>query len=331
MLLHALLVTFSLLLAQPTATPAPTLKRSIPLPAVSGRIDHLAYDPKTKHLFIAALEHGSLEVVDLEKGERIKSITGLKEPQGIAFIPATDQVIISCGGDGTIRAYDAATLEPKQKTDLGEDADNMRLAPDGQHIIIGYGSGAIAILDVHTLDKRAEVKLSGHPEAFEPEPGTNRIFVNIPGSFVGGGGEVAVCDRSTQTVTATWKLSVAGRNFPMALDASHKRLYIGARRSAKLLVLDTDTGKTIASPECIGDADEVFIDPKSGRTYIVGGDGAIDVFTTLDQSSYTRAASVKTASGARTGLLIPNLHALFIAVPARRGQQAEIREYTIPD
>jgi len=307
------------------------LKRSIALPGVSGRIDHMAYDPQTKRLFVAALENGSLEVVDLEKGERVKSIGGLKEPQGVVYIPSTRQVACSGGGDGTVRAFDAATLEEKIRVEVGDDADNMRLGPDGTSVQVGYGDGALAVLDAGSLKKTAEVKLPGHPEAFAPEPGSSRVFINVPGGALGGGGSVQVADLSTGKVITAWTLKEAGRNFPMALDAGHKRLYLGCRRSAKLLAIDTQNGQVVASPACVGDSDEVFVDPKSGRVLVVGGDGAIDVFETADQRSYTKAASVKTESGARTGLLVDERRALYVAVPRRSGHAAEIREYAITD
>jgi DNA-binding beta-propeller fold protein YncE len=319
--------------AQPATLdgPAPTLKRTIPLDGVSGRIDHFAFDPSTGRVFVAALENGSLEVVDLEKGQRVKSIGGLQEPQGAVVVPGTKQVVVACGGDGTAHAYDTSTLEERSKSEVGDDADNARVSTDGKWVIIGHSSGALAVLDTATLKKTADIKLSGHPESFQLEPGSARVFVNVPGGAIGGGGEVAVVDLSAQKVTATWKLKEAGRNFPMALDAVHKRLYVGCRRSAKLLVLDTDSGRTLASPECVGDADDVFFDGKTGRIIVIGGDGAIDLFETKDQQTYSKVASVKTASGARTGLLIPERHVLLVAVPKRGGQQAELREYALPD
>jgi DNA-binding beta-propeller fold protein YncE len=117
----------------------------------------------------------------------------------------------------------------------------------------------------------------------------------------------------------------------MALDTDHKRLFVGCRRPARLLVLDTESGRVIASPECVGDADDIYVDPKTGRIFVIGGDGAIDTFETKDQLAYTRTASVKTVSGARTGLLVPQRRALYVAIPKRGRQQAEIREYTVPD
>src|SRR5262249_12680260 len=113
--------------------------------------------------------------------------------------------------------------------------------------------------------------------------------------------------------------------------APRRRLYVGCRRPARLLVIDTESGRVVASPECVGDADDVFVDGATGRVLVVGGDGAIDVVEARDGAGCVRSASVKTESGARTGLLIPQRRTLLVAVPKRGGRAAEIREYTLPD
>jgi DNA-binding beta-propeller fold protein YncE len=318
--------------AQAKADPAaPAHKRTIPLKDVSGRIDHFAYDPDTHRVFIAALGNSSLEVVDLDKGERVGSIPNLKEPQGIACLPQTKQFFVACGGDGTVHAYDAATLKESAHIHLGDDADNVRRGLDGKSIIVGHSSGAVAILDAATLKTSAEIKLPDHPESFQIDPDAGRAYVNVPGGFIGGGGQVTVIDLKTNQIAATWKLKEGGRNFPMALDAAHKRLFVGCRRPAKLLVIDTDSGKVLSSPECIGDTDDLYCDAKTGRIYVIGGDGALDVFESKDNQTYTRITSIKTAPGARTGLLIPERRSLLIAVPKRSDHDAELREYSIPE
>ena len=309
--------------------PEPVLKGSIPLPGVAGRIDHLAFDPHTKRLFVAALENGSLEAIDVEKRERVKSVSGLKEPQGVVYVPTTKQVVVACGGDGILRAYDPLTLDEKQRLDLSEDADNVRLDSDSKTIVVGHGSGALAIVDAATFRRTGDIKLAHHPEAFTLEPRTPRVFTNTPGGT--GSAEIAVADRTTLKVMATWVLKEAGRNFPMALDAAHKRLYVGCRKPSKLLVIDIESGKVVASPECVGDADEVFVDSKTGRVLVVGGEGAIDVFETGDHQMYTKAGSVRTAPGARTALLVPERRAIYVAIPKRSEQPAEIREYALSD
>ena len=341
MIATAVLIASLIALAAPggaLAAGPPQLARSIPLPGVEGRIDHLAYDPGTRRLFVAALGNGSLEVVDLEKGERVKSVGGLQEPQGVAYVAATKQVVVACGGDGSAHAYDAATLEEKVKVVVGDDADNVRLTPDGKTLIVGYGSGALALLDSTTLAKVGDIPLAGHPESFQIGPASPgrppSVFVNVPGLL--GGGKVVVVDLALKQVTATWSLKDAGgadHNFPMALDTAHQRLYVGCRGAARLVVLDTGTGKVVTAPECVGDTDDIFVDSATGAILVIGGGGAIDVFATADQAVYTKAASVATKppGGARTGLLIAERRALYLAVPRKQGHDAEIREYVLEE
>src|SRR5437870_3574147 len=145
------------------------LVQTIPIPGVEGRIDHLSVDLKGQKLFIAALENNTLEAVDLAQGKRIRSIGGLKEPQGIVFVPELNQVFVASGGDGTLKAFDATSLAPVFSVNAGGDADNVRYDSGSKQILVGYGSGAIGIVDVASRKLTGSVKLSGHPESFQLE------------------------------------------------------------------------------------------------------------------------------------------------------------------
>jgi hypothetical protein len=99
-----------LLLAFPSAVsasgedPGPLrLEKEILLPGVEGRIDHFSADVAGQRLFIAALENGSVEILDTRQGERIAEIKGLQEPQGVYYESKTDQLYVATGGDGKLR------------------------------------------------------------------------------------------------------------------------------------------------------------------------------------------------------------------------------------
>src|SRR3954452_12269652 len=85
-----------------------SLERKIPLGKVEGRIDHLAVDLARHRLFVAELGNGSVGVVDLEQGKLLKRIGGLKEPQGVGYVPGSDSVYVASAGDGTLRRYAGA-------------------------------------------------------------------------------------------------------------------------------------------------------------------------------------------------------------------------------
>jgi len=303
-------------------TPPLKLIKTILLPGVEGRIDHLAVDLKTQKLFIAALGNNTVEVVDVGQGRRGRSITGLNEPQGVAFVPDLNRVFVAGGGDGMLRTYDSGTLTAGQDLKLGADADNVRYDSKTGTIVVGYGAGALGLVDAKSMKSTGNIKLSGHPESFQLDTSNQRIYVNVPNA-----NHVAVIDRVRPSVIATWPMGDLHANFPMALDEASHRLFVATRNPARLAVLDTATGKLVAVLNCSGDADDIFYDSQNKRIYVAAGEGFIDVFRQQDADHYSPIARVPTAAGARTALFVPEMHRFFLAVPHRGTQAAAIQVY----
>jgi hypothetical protein len=307
-----------------------TLVRSIALPGVEGRIDHLALDAAGETLVVAALGNGSVEVIDLGKGAVARRLEHLREPQGVAFLPKSGRLAVACGEDGTVRWFEATTFAPAGTLSLGADADNTRVDAATGRLYVGYGDGGVAVIEKGEL--AGKVPLSAHPEAFALETKGPRIFVNVPNS-----GHVAVVDRVQGKATATWDVRPLAGNFPMALDEEHHRLFVGCRSPTRLLVLDTGDGgpsgkpggAVVATLEIAGDVDDVFYDAGSKRLFVSCGAGAVDVLGQTDADHYRPLAHVATAAGARTSLLTPDGKKLFVAVPHRGSQRAEVREYAV--
>jgi DNA-binding beta-propeller fold protein YncE len=300
------------------------LVQTIALPAVEGRIDHLAVDVQSQRLFLAALGANTLEVIDLKAGKLIHTVKGLHEPQGVAFVPEASAVYVANGGDGNCEAFAADSFAPLRGAKFSGDADNLRYDPDAKLLYVGFGDGAIGIFEALTGKIVGDIKLPAHPEAFALEQTGARIFVNIPKAK-----QVGVIDRKKRAVVAQWPVTQATANYPMALDESHHRLFIGCRKPARILVLDTGSGKTVTELECAGDTDDVFYDAKNKRVYVSGGEGFISVFAQLDADKYQQIAKIPTAPGARTSLFVPALGRLYLAVPHRGEQASELRVFEI--
>lgn len=303
-------------------SPSLTLVRKIPLPGVEGRIDHFAFDPAAQRLFVCALGNSSVEVIDLRKNERVHSITGLGSPQGVAYIPETDRIFVANDEGGVCRLYDGKSFQQLAQIDLKDDADNVRYDAVAKKIYVGFGNGGIAIVSALDGKQIGSLTLSAHPEAFELEDNGNRIYANVPSAR-----HVAVIDRDRGNVVATWKTDLALANFPMALDETNHRLLVGCRMPSRLLVFNTASGEIVQKIEISGDPDDVFYDHKHHRIYVIGGAGKIDVIEQTDPNTYKVVAKIDTAAGARTGLFVPQLDTLFIAVPHRGSQEAQIRVY----
>lgn len=295
------------------------LVSTIPLPGVKGRIDHLAFDRDRRRLFIAALGNDTVEVVDIAGNRVEKSLPGFGEPQGIAYAAATNAVYVANGTADRVDVLDAVSLQLKKKVGSLGDADNVRYDERARQIYVGYGSGALRVLNIDTAESAGDIRLDGHPEAFQLERAGPRIFVNVPAAR-----HVAVVDRAKKTVIATWPTGDAASVFPMALDEATHRLFVGARRPPVVLVYDTIGGAVIGKLSIAEDTDDLFFDSRRKRLYVICGEGAVDVFQQESADRYTPIARIKTASRARTGLWVPEESRLYVAAPAVAGESARV-------
>ena len=310
---------------QAAGTSALRQAQSIGLPNVEGRIDHMALDPQGGRLFVAALGNDTLEVIDLETSKVTDEIQGLKEPQGVVYIPADNKLLITNGNGDSLDIYDGQSLKLVNQVVLGEDPDNVRYDATTGYAYVGYGTGngaALGVVDVGRGTKAGDIKLSGHLESFQLEDTGQRIFINVPTAS-----HIAVVDREKRAVVETWPVSGATENFPMALDGTNHHLFVGTRSPAKLIILDADTGEPITSLASFGDADDIFYDSKNKRIYVSGGEGTIGVFGQTDPDNYRLIGKVDTAEGARTSLLAADSDTLYVAVPHQGSQEAEVRAY----
>jgi DNA-binding beta-propeller fold protein YncE len=183
--------------------------KTIELPGVEGRFDHFAVDLKGNRLFLAALGNNTLEVFDAAARTHVRSVKGLRKPTGVAFLPETGRVAVANGDNGTVRFYDAITLEPAGQVGGLDDADNVRYDATAKRLYVGYGSGALAVIDAAKQEKVGNIKLDGHPESFQLEGDGKRIFVNVPEAK-----HIALVDREKGAVVAKWPVREAGANFP---------------------------------------------------------------------------------------------------------------------
>jgi hypothetical protein len=115
----------------------------------------------------------------------------------------------------------------------------------------------------------------------------------------------------------------------MALDEANHRSFVGCRLPSRLVVLNTDSGDVIAKTDISGDCDDLFYDAKRQRVYAICGAGKIDVIDQIDPNTYRVSTTIGTADGASTGLFVSERDVLFVAVPHRGSQQAEVRCYQI--
>jgi hypothetical protein len=311
---------------------APPLRlvQAIPLPNVAGRIDHFTVDTKRKWVIGSALGNNTVEIVDAFAGRVVKTITGLDEPQGVLFVgDPINKLFVANAGNGKLRIYEGKTFNLIDTLDFGENTDNLRYVPSEKRVYVGYGEdekSAIGVVDAVTNKRLDDAgKLDSHPESFQLEMSGTRIFVNIASKQ-----KIAVIDRKTHQVS-DWQIGDLKANFPMALDEADHRLFIGTRKPSRLGVIDTTNGKLVASLVSAGDMDDLYYDESRKRIYIPGGEGFISAYEQIDPDHYKVIGKIPCAIGARTGVWYAKRDRLYIAVPGRANQGAEIWVYEAQD
>jgi hypothetical protein len=189
---------------------------------------------------------------------------------------------------------------------------------------------AIAEVDAVTNQRFDEqYNIGGEPESFQLENSGPNIYVNIPDLK-----QIAVINRNTKQIIR-WPLTGLRMNFPMALDETDHRLFVGTREPARLAVFDTTSGHMIAALPSAEDTDDLYYDAVHKRIYVPGGEGLIYVFEMKDPDHYRLIAKITTALGARTagyfGRQGRGMHRFFVAIPSRGGQSAEVRVFAVQE
>jgi YVTN family beta-propeller protein len=294
------------------------LETKIALPDVDGRIDHMALDLEHRRLFVAELGNDSVGVIDLARRAVIRTLTHMKEPQGVGYVPQTQTLFVASGLDGAVRLFVGPDLKPGDVIALGRDADNIRVDAKSGRVLVGHSTGAIAVIDPASRKKENDIPLREHPEGFALAPAGDRVFVNVP-----DGRQIAVLDRAAGKQVAVWPTNDGHGNFPIAFDGSGRRVLTVYRRPARLDALSPDDGKVLASVATCEDADDVFADERRQRIYVSCGEGVVDAFE-REGEGYRRIARVLTSSGARTALFSAELDRLFVAARSQRGAPAAI-------
>lgn len=319
--------------AQESSAPQNTrplvLTEAIPLEGVKGRIDH--FGAAGNRLFVSALGNNTVEVIDISARTVVHTITGIPNPQGVAFSPEANK-LFAASSKGKLYIYDGTSFDLIKEIDFHSDVDNLRYDAANKRVYVGYGedeTGAIGTVDATTNERLdEEYKLGAHPESFQLETSGPNIYANLPDLK-----QIAVINRSTNAISR-WPLTLQ-MNFPMALDEADHRLFVGTRTPARLAVFDTKSRHMIAALPCVQDTDDLYYDVARKRIYVAGGEGFINVFQQKDADHYQLLSKISSALGARTagyfGKGRKGFDRFYLAVPARADHGAEIWIYTVQD
>jgi DNA-binding beta-propeller fold protein YncE len=308
------------------------LLQTIPLPELKGGdFDHFDVDLAGNRLFLTAEENSAVEVFDIRTNTLIHTIRQVDTPHSLLYLPATKQLWVVDGGDGTIKIFDGNNYAVMGTVKLAVGADSA-VYDSGNHLLYVANGGEdaqmdfslISIVDTSTRIRVGDIRVdSTNIESMALDNNSGRLFANVRDRSL-----VAVIDTKKRVVTSTWPLGDVHGNTPMALDAAHRRLFVVGRKPAKLVVLDSDSGKIVATLPTAELADDMLFDPESKRIY-VDCDEFIVVYVQRDADHYEELGRIPTSFRAKTAILVPKLRRYFVAAP-RHGQKiAEVKVYQV--
>ena len=328
-----LMTFFVLILFRSSGAAVPlTLVQTVPLPALrEGDFDHFAVDLAGLRLFLTA-EQGVVEVFDLRTNKVIQTLTDLKEPHSLVYRADIERLFVVDGGAAALKIYDGDSYKPLDSVKLTEDADSMGYDPGTKYMYIVNGGRAahtpyslISVVDTTTGKKLADIRIeTNRVEALAFANSSPRLFANLTGKNA-----VGVIDRKTRTLLATWSVaSAAEQNAPLTCDEADHRLLLVGRKPSTLIVLDSDSGKIVASLPCVDMVDDLTYDPKTQRIYAPGTE-FVDVIQQNDAGRYERIGHIAGTFRAKTAMLVPELSRYYLAAPRHGDKAAELRVYKV--
>ena len=283
--------------------------------------DHMALDIKGHRLFTTPQANKAVDVLDLQSGKVLRTISGFGNPHAILYRADRNRLFVTDGGAGALKIFDAATYREINSIKLELDADGIGYDSSTGYLYVTNGGDAagkpytlISIIDTAREEKLGEIRVDAPGlEAMAIDHSSSRLYINLPEQSA-----IAVIDLDKRSVIATWPLTRGKHNMALALDAEHHRLYVGCRDTdvrGSILVLDSETGKELERLPIGGWIDSIYYDPARRRIYASAGVGEVFTYEHRADGSYKALEPVDTAVMAKTALYSEALDRLFVAVP----------------
>ncbi|HEX3569875.1 MAG TPA: hypothetical protein VHU44_03550 [Acidobacteriaceae bacterium] len=309
------------------------LIHTVTLPGYSGDFDHFAADFDRNRLLLAAEDHGTVEVFDLKTSAHLQTVSGFGNPHSILVRKGVPTVFITDSTKANATIRNADTYAKKQTVNLTPGSDTAKYDPALKtlYVVTGGKDVDMKTANLEAVNPDTGAKLSSitfpdnHVEAMAFTADDPRLFINLTQT-----NKLAVVDRKSMKVLATWPVPPAQQNAMVAFDSAQHRLYVVCRSPGMVVVMNSDSGAVVDKQPAPLRADEVQYDPNTHRLYVPGGEGYMGIYDTSDPNHLKLVEKVTTAPGAKTGLLIPEMHRLFLAVsPGETKATAKVLTYEI--
>ena len=295
-----------------TAESGYKLIRSLPL-AGEGGWDYLAIDPEARHLYVS--RDTGVVVIDIDSDKTVGTIPHSPfSPPSVGFVHGAaiarefNRGFISHEVPPSVIVFDLKTFTQvgEARTDPGPDA--IIYDPYSKRVFTFNGKAGVhdaTVIEAATSKVVGTIPLAGSPE-YAATDDNGHLYVNLEDKS-----ELAQIDSRTLKVTATWPLSPCAGPSGMAIDVTHRRLFVGCHNKLMAMV-DADTGKVVSTIPIGNGVDANRFDPGTQLAFSSNGDGTLTIAHEDSPNRLTLVENVKTEPGARTMEIDPKTHRAFL-------------------
>ncbi len=318
LLMAALSVVSPLAMAQDAKTSGGTMKllKTLPLGG-DGRWDYLCVDTDARRVYVPRSTH--VQVVDIDKGTVLGDIPGTNGVHGVALAMEQGLGFASNGRDNAVSVFDLKTYKVTKTIKTGKNPDAIIFDPASKHVLsINHSGGDITVIDPAALDKDPVTIAVGGTLEYAVADGAGHVFVNVEDKS-----EIVEIDTAANRVLAHWSIAPGDGPSGLAIDVAHHRLFSGCANQ-KLMVVDSESGKVIATVAVGKGIDGVAFDPTLGYAMTANGtDGTVSVVKDAGGDKYEAVQTPATVKGARTIAVDLKVHHALMpcTVPDGKGGQ----------
>jgi len=287
------------------AQSAPPLYKQVAKFAIGGEggWDYISYEPNSNRLFVG--HSTEITVIDAGTGQKIGSVPAVGA-HGATAVPDKNLGFSTNGRAGTVTVFDLTTLQPKQQITVGQNPDAILYDKYSKKVLVMSGrSKEMMVIDADSLKVVATVPLGSAPEEAAADSG--HVYINAADT-----GEIVSVDSASWKEDHRWKLTGCEEPTALAIDRAGHRLFSNCG-SQKMVVVDSTTGKILATLPTGAGTDGGGFDPELGYAFASNGrDGTLTVVNAAKDGKYAVAETVTTQIGARTMAVDPKSHRVFL-------------------
>jgi DNA-binding beta-propeller fold protein YncE len=288
-----------------------------------GGWDYLTMDADAHRLYVSRSTR--VQVVDVEEGKVVGEVAKTPGVHGVALVPKHKRGFTSNGGDNTATVFDLETLREITRTKVGNRPDAILYDPASDRVFT-FNAGSKDATALAGADGKVAgtVELGGRPESGVADE-KGMIYVNIVDKS-----EVVAIDSQKLQVKERWGLETAQGPMGIAMDRAKRRVFVTCRNE-KMVVLNADTGKVVATLPIGKGTDACTFDPGTARAFSSNGDGTLTVVEQQEADQYRVAANVPTQRGSRTMALDTKTHNILLAAVRFKEQAAGAKGRPTPE